>query len=118
MTADTREQEMEAHRAWIQPVFKDGLRKWDEWRDLNQVDAAEPVTKAAFLAGHAVVHAELRPLIEAARAYRDAIAEIRALPDWPLEMKAKYMIAVNEADHALHEAARTLEGHVEEGSAQ
>jgi hypothetical protein len=56
-----------------------------------------------------------RSLIEAARAYRDAITEIRALPDWPLEMKAKYMIAVNEADHALHEAARTLEGHVEEG---
>jgi hypothetical protein len=78
MTADTREQEMEAHRAWIQPVFKDGLRKWDEWRDLNQVDAAEPVTKAAFLAGHAVVHAELRPLIEAARAYRDAVREHEA----------------------------------------
>lgn len=47
-----------------------------------------------------------RPLIEAARAYRDAHAAY--LTGWKPYPSA--------AQIALHEAARTLEGHVEEGA--
>jgi hypothetical protein len=90
----------------------------DYYEERGRVAPEVGSKRDAFEDGYDFALESFAPLIEAARAYRDAIAEIRALPDWPLEMKAKYMIAVNEADHALHEAARTLEGHVEEGSAQ
>jgi hypothetical protein len=104
----------ETATAWVCPQCK-GRGKFYVYFHHDQ----ETTSNAEFDCPHDAIAAAaltpIAPLIEAARAYRDAIAEIRALPDWPLEMKAKYMIAVNEADHALHEAARTLEGHVEEG---
>jgi hypothetical protein len=54
-----------------------------------------------------------RSLIEAARAYRDARTAYAAVggADGPHEVHKRLM----DAEDALCEAARTLEGHVEEG---
>jgi hypothetical protein len=70
------------------------------------------------LYGRAQMKAELAPLIEAARAYRDADAALlrtyQSPPNRDHEVVARQHFTRSVA--RLHEAARTLEGHVEEGT--
>jgi hypothetical protein len=71
-----------------------------------------------YEAGLEVAEERYRPLIEAARAYRDADAALlrtyQSPPNRDHEVVARQHFTRSVA--RLHEAARTLEGHVEEGT--
>lgn len=86
-------------------------RMWDEYIEAAIIDGeyGEDIDLGPLRAEiEAEVLAPYRPLIEAARAYRDAHAKF-----WS---EGGRVHKLEQSETALLKAARTLEGHVEEGA--
>jgi hypothetical protein len=85
----------------------------DYYEERGRVAPEVGSKRDAFEDGYDFALESFAPLIEAARAYRDARTAYAAVggADGPHEVHKRLM----DAEDALCEAARTLEGHVEEG---
>jgi hypothetical protein len=90
----------------------------DYYEERGRVAPEVGSKRDAFEDGYDFALESVAPLIEAARAYRDAHKTASTTIDRPdaAEYVNGVLQALWRAETALAEAARTLEGHVEEGS--